>query len=329
MNILVIGGSGLFGRKTVIHLLGDSEVSGVISLDMVPPPEWLFKAIGPYRDRFRFIRGDVSEIEDVLKCVKDYSVDRIINFAYILTGAFEQSPRKAIKVNTLGMCNVFETARLMGIKRVVYASSVGVYGTQGEYGDRDVNEDDIPHPINAYGVTKQLAEMLAKQYHDLYSINFSGLRPFLGYGHGGTFPPIIKLFSDLVSLPAQGKTFRTEMDGNSLSALSSADDVAALTGLLIKAPSSPHPVYNVASQPASMRDIASAIKKYLSDTEIEFGNQSQPAEAARNGLPWKVSCERARQDFGFSLLPLEKAVLLHINDARLEAGLDPVTGPGS
>jgi hypothetical protein len=33
---------------------------------------------------------------------------------------------------------------------------------------------------------------------------------------------------------------------------------------------------------------------------------------------------RAREDFGFSLLPLEESVLLHMNDARLEAGMEPM-----
>jgi nucleoside-diphosphate-sugar epimerase len=324
MNILVIGGSGLFGRKTVLHLLRDTEIGQVISMDVASPPAWFSQAIQSCTGKFHFVKGDVARLEDILDAIKSFKIDRIINLAFVLTGAFEQNPRLAIKVNTLGMCNAFEAARLMGITRVVYASSVGVYGTQNEYGDRDVNEDDNPHPVNAYGVTKQLAEMLADQYHALYGIHFSGFRPFLGYGHGGNFPPIIKLYSDLVSLPAQGKPFKTEMDGKSPSALSSADDVAALTGILIKASSSPHPVYNIASRPTSMRDIAGAIRKFIPDARIEFGQQAPPAEAARFGLPWKVSCERAREDFGFSLLPLEEAVLAHINDARLEAGLEPI-----
>ena len=33
MNVLVIGGNGLFGRKTVVHLLRDEEVSLVVSMD--------------------------------------------------------------------------------------------------------------------------------------------------------------------------------------------------------------------------------------------------------------------------------------------------------
>jgi UDP-glucose 4-epimerase len=326
VNILVMGGSGLFGRKTVIHLLEDNDITKVVSMDVIPPPAWFSRAIQPHANRFHFVKGDVAQLEDILDTIESFSIDRIINLAYILTGAFEQNPRLAIRVNSLGMCNAFEAARLMGVKRVVYASSVGVYGTQAEYGDREVNEDDSPHPINAYGVTKQLAEMLAGQYQALYGISFSGFRPFLGYGHGGSFPPIIKLYSDLVSLPAQGKVFKTEMDGKSQSALSSADDCAALTKILIKTSSSPHPVYNIATRPTSMRDIAQAIRKFIPEARIEFGQQSPPVEAARFGLPWKVSCDRAREDFGFSLMPLEETVLAHINDARLEAGLEPIKG---
>ena len=324
MNILVIGGSGLFGRKIVAHLCRDKDITGVVSMDVVPPPAWLLKSISKDSGKFHFVRGSVAELEEILSVIKQYSIDRIINMAYILTGAFEQNPRLAVKVNTLGMSNAFEAARLMGIKRVVYASSVGVYGSQEEYGDRPVTEDDVPHPGNAYGVSKQLCEMLAAQYHDLYGIEFSALRPFLGYGHGGAFPPIIKLFSDLVSVPAAGQPFSVPMDGTGGAALSSADDVAALTRLLIKAPSSPHPVYNIASQPTSMIEIAAVVKKYLPDTRITFGPPAPPTPPQKGGLPGRASMDRAKEDLGFSLMPLEESVLLHINDARLEAGLKPV-----
>ena len=194
MQILVLGGSGLFGRKIVSHLLRDKDISGVVSMDVVSPPAWFMKSIQKDSGKFHYVHGDVAELEDILDVIKTYSIERIVNMAFILTGAFEQHPRLAVKVNTLGTCNVFEAARLMGIKRVVYASSVGVYGTQDEYGDREVNEDDFMHPINAYGVTKQLSEMLAGQYHDLYGINFSAIRPFLGYGHGGAFPRLSSYF---------------------------------------------------------------------------------------------------------------------------------------
>ena len=324
MNVLVIGGSGLFGRKIAAHLLRDIDVSTVVSMDVNPPPEWYVKLIRLYAGKFHYIRADVAEVEDILDAIRKFDIERIVNMAFILTGAFEASPRLAIKTNTLGVSNVFEAARLMGIKRVVYASSVAVYGAQGEYGDREVNEDDIPHPASAYGLTKQLGEILAGRYADLYGISPTGIRPFLGYGHGGAFPPIIKVFSDLVSLPAVGKPFITEADGTARTSLSSADDVAALTRLLVKADASPHPVYNVGGPPTSMRDIAAAVRKFLPDARIEFGWQSPPPGSERAGLPWRVSMARAREDLGFTMMPLEQAVRLHINDARTGAGMKPL-----
>jgi nucleoside-diphosphate-sugar epimerase len=114
-----------------------------------------------------------------------------------------------------------------------------------------------------------------------------------------------------------------EGDGNGLSSLVSADDLAEFTRILIKAPASPHPVYNVGGPATSPRDMAAAVHKYVPDAKITFGKKPM-VQDPKDSLPWRVSMKRAKADFGFSCLPLEKAVLLHINDARSEAGLKPV-----
>jgi nucleoside-diphosphate-sugar epimerase len=236
----------------------------------------------------------------------------------------EANPRLSVKVNQLGMCNAFEAARLSGITRVVYASSEGVYGPQGEYGDRDVTEDDPMHPGSAYAIGKQLSEILAGQYADLYGINFTAIRPPIGFGHGGQKPNIIKWFSDVVSLPAVGKPFKIDVDGTSLHSLSSADDVGEFIRILVKAPSSPHPAYNIGGPPYSLRDVAEVVRKYMPEAQIELGKTPDFIDSARGGLPWRLSMARAMEDFRFSCMPLEKAVLIHINDARSEAGLTPI-----
>jgi nucleoside-diphosphate-sugar epimerase len=326
MKVLVLGGNGLFGRKTVIHLLRDPKVETVVSMDVIPVKEWVMKSVEKQRDKFSFVRGDVSELEDIISTIKSYSIDRIVNWAFLLPGVVEANPRLSVKVNALGMCNAFEAARLTGISRVVYASSEGVYGPQDEYGDREVTEDDRMHPGSGYALMKQFAEILAAQYTQRYGINFTALRPPIGYGHGGLTPAVIKQFSDIVSLPAIGKPFITETDGTSQSCLASADDVAAFTRILLHSPSSPHSAYNVGGPPTSLRDVAEVVRKYIPDARIEFGSQAPPPERGKFGIPWKLSGARARDDFGFSCMPLEEAVLIHINDARLDAGLTPVKG---
>jgi hypothetical protein len=63
---------------------------------------------------------------------------------------------------------------------------------------------------------------------------------------------------------------------------------------------------------------------YIPDAEIEFGSNAPSPDRGKFGIPWKVSSARAKEDFGFSLMPVEEAVLVHINNARTEAGLEPV-----
>ena len=322
MNVLVIGGNGLFGRKTVLKLLQDSEIDRVVSMDVIPPKEWIMTRYAEFDEKFKYVRGDVSELEDVMSVIRTCEIDKIVNWAFLLPGDIEGNPRLSVKVNELGMCNVFEAARLTGISRVIYASSWGVYGPQDEYGDRDVTEDDHLHPGSAYALTKQLSEILAAQYADLYGINFTALRPTIAFGHGGRTPAMIKNYSDLVSLPAIGKPFSISEDGTARTSLFTPDDIGTFTRLLLHVDASPHSAYNIGGPPTSMRQVADAVRKYIPDAKIEFGNIPPPEDRGKFGIPWRASSERAREDFGFSLLPVKEAVLIHINDARSEAGLE-------
>jgi len=325
MNVLVLGGSGLFGRKTCAYLLEDADIAAVVSMDLAPPPDWFMNTIDGYTGKFHYVRGNVSELEDILNVMKDYAIDRIINWAFIMVGTDVQiDPRLVTKVNVLGMSNAFEAAKIMGADRVVYASSETVYGPQGMYGDRDVVEDDATNPTHSYAVCKKYAEIMAGDYSQQFGMNFTGLRPTIGYGHGGRSPA--QYWSDMPSNCAVGKPFSMEGDGNGLCSLVSADDLAGFTRILIKAPSSPHPVYNVGGPATSPRDLAEVVKKYIPDAKITFGDKPMMDPEGKYGLPWHVSMKRAIDDFGFDCMPIEKAVLLHINDARLEAGLEPIKG---
>ncbi len=319
MNVLVVGGCGQFGRKTVARLVRDPDVACVVAMDVAPPAAWFLRLIEENGSKFRFVRGDISQLEDLLDIISRYSIDRLVNWAMVMT--LEPMPRLNMKVGILGMCNVFEAARLSGIKRVVYASSETVYGSQEDYGDREVVEDDRLYmgPGHFYALAKRLAEIMADEYSALYGLNCTGLRPNIVYGHGAKEPFVVRWFSDIVSLPAVGEPVVYDIDGRSLWSLLTPDDIGEFTWRLLKAPSSPHPVYNLGGPPYCLQDVAAVVRSYLPDAEITFGD-----ERGREELPWKVSCARAKADFDFAVMPLEKAVLVHINDARFEAGLPPI-----
>ena len=75
------------------------------------------------------------------------------------------------------MDNCFEAARLLGIKRVVYASSLAVYGRQSEYGDRPLTEDDLRLGTGVYSVSKIFNEHQAEWYNQAYGMQITGVRP--------------------------------------------------------------------------------------------------------------------------------------------------------
>ena len=324
MNVLIIGGSGLFGRKTAAALLKEPEVKAVVSLDLAPPPDWFLKTIGTDASKFHYVRGNVTEFEDILNVMKLYDIDRLINWAFIMVGGgTRMDPRLVTKVNVMGMSNAFEAAKLMGANRVVYASSETVYGPQGMYGDRPVHEDDQTNPTHSYAVCKKYAEIMAYEYTEQFGMQFTGLRPTIGYGHGGRSPA--QYWSDMPSFAAIGKPFSMNGDGKGLESLVYADDVAEFTKRAIMADSSPHPVYNIGGPATSPLQMADAIRKYIPDASITFGTEPMGMKGEA-GLPWHISGERAKQDFGFECLPLEEAVLRHLNDARTEAGMELITG---
>jgi len=319
MRVLVVGGSGLFGKKCALALLADPEVESVVVFDPVPPAETFWKRIQPYATKFKYVRGDVSDLQQLLAAASENQVDRIVNWAMILSK--DPMPWLNLKVGLVGMANVFEAARLLGIKRVVYTSSETVYGEQKDYGERPVTEDDrlLPYPGSVYALSKCLAEVFAAQYDELYGIKSTALRPCIGYGHGGKDPKFVRWFSEIVSLPAVGKPVHLECTGDWLFSIVLSDDVGEFARLALKVESSPHPAYNLGGPPTSLKDVAAVVKKYIPHAEITFGSEPEDCE-----LPWLVSCERAREDFGFTVTPLEGAVLKHINEARLEEGLPPI-----
>src|SRR5438874_12711379 len=100
---------------------------------------------------------------------------RVINLAYFLGS--EHMPRVAFKLNILGMDNCFEAARLAGVNRVAYASSLAVSGEQKFYGERIVDENDFRQGNVQYAMQKILNEWMAQDYRGMHGIEITAIRP--------------------------------------------------------------------------------------------------------------------------------------------------------
>src|SRR5437899_3789928 len=152
MSILVVGGSGFIGPRGIRRLVARGEQ--VVCMD-INPGAASFADLG---DQVKVVRGDVTQFEDVMRVTLETRPSRILNLAYLL-GSGEDQPHFAMKLNILGMDNCFEAARLCGVKRVVYASSVAVSGLQKHFCDRHVNEYDANYANRQHNKHQILIEV--------------------------------------------------------------------------------------------------------------------------------------------------------------------------
>ena len=155
MSVMVTGGTGFIGARIVRELVQRGE--DVVCFDLAPPRANLQQLL----DKISVYRGDVTQIPHLLEAVNRYGVTKIVHMAALLPPDTEDRPHFGMLVNIQGTNNVFEVARWTGVERVVYASSIAVYGVQETFGERPINEDDTPSPVNVYGMTKAANDFAA------------------------------------------------------------------------------------------------------------------------------------------------------------------------
>ena len=169
MSTLILGGTGSIGRRLVPLLAQRGEE--VVCMDLNPATA----SYGQLGDRVRIVRGDVTQFDDVMAIDVAAKSSRVVNLAHFLGS--EHAPHVATKLNIVGMDNCFEAARLCGVNRVVFASSLAVSGEQHFYGDRIVTEDDFRHGHVQYAMHKIFNEWQAQDYREKYGMEITAIRP--------------------------------------------------------------------------------------------------------------------------------------------------------
>ena len=313
MSIMVTGGTGFIGNRIIRKLVERGE--DVVCFDLAPPRANL----EPYLDRIQLYRGDITQVPHLLEAVNTHRVHKIIHMAALLPPDTEDRPHFGMLVNIQGANNVFETARWTGVERVVYASSIAVYGVQETFGRRPINEDDLAAPINVYGMTKAANDFAAGKYRERYGMDLRGVRICTVFGHGRVTGMTGMIGGLLMSLPAVGKPVSMPFDPEEASPMIHAEDAAEIFVQVALSDRLNHPIYISGGHLATIRDLADIVRRYVPDAQITTGAQPVPHV-------YLVDNSRMLGDIGYELPPLAVRVLGHINDARQEAGLPPISG---
>lgn len=302
MRHLIIGGTGTIGIAIARQLLALGQE--IVCMDFIPNREAI-KTLGAHADTVPVYQGDMSSLQTLLDIIDAEKPDTIINLAYLMSTPTSENLYGSATVNVVGIANIFEAARLTGIKRVVYASSVAVYGDfQAYYGDRPVNEEDSCPAFNIsriYAATKVANEQFARRYAEKYGLELVAARPCIILAPGresGRTATIARL----IHWPPQGREvvvpFRREMPV----CVQYAEDTArVMVGLALKEKLS-HAVYNTGGHVTTLREIEETVRKFVPDAQISYENGKD-----HTLITWPDD-SRIREELGISFPSLEETV---------------------
>jgi nucleoside-diphosphate-sugar epimerase len=163
MRVVVTGSSGKAGRAVVRDLVERHDVLGV---DLVPPREKLAP----------FLAVDLTELGQTMEVLA--GAQAVVHLAAIPANRI-RSEETTFRTNMLSTYNVFEAARVLGLERVVWASSETILGLPFEREQpayAPIDEGHPPYPESSYALSKLLSEELARQLNRWTGTPYVGLR---------------------------------------------------------------------------------------------------------------------------------------------------------
>lgn len=176
-SFLVTGGAGFIGSNIVEYLV-KNNASKIVVLDNLSTG--FLRNISKFIEnkQITFINGDIRDYQTCLEATQN--IDFVSHQAAL--GSVPRSindPITTNQVNCDGFLNILQAAKTNNIKRVVYASSSSVYGSDlglPKY------EDKVGLPLSPYAVSKKTNELYANVYYKNYGLETIGLRYFNIFG---------------------------------------------------------------------------------------------------------------------------------------------------
>jgi dihydroflavonol-4-reductase len=240
-------------------------------------------------------------------------------------------------INLEGTRNALEAARLAGVEKFIYVSTIAVVGAPRT--GTTIDEQYPPTPRDDYQQSKLEAERLTLWYHQEHALPALALRPGAFYGPGGRYAFNRLFFEDpLKGLPMQVHAGRHITFPVYIRDVAQGVDLALRRGR-------PGEVYNISGRSLSHREISSTVDRLLGYRIRRFNAPAWAMLALAQAWTWlsrftgrepyypinlayyvfhdwEVSSEKARRELGFVPTPFEEGA-----EATLAWHRDSGVGP--
>jgi UDP-glucose 4-epimerase len=223
-KVVVTGASGFIGRALSSRLqrIGVAHVSAVRALDANATPDSTLVALGDFA---------AADWDGVLA-----GADAIVHLAgrsHIPRSAASDAVTPYVVGNVHVTRRLAEAAARAHVRRIVFASSVKVYGESTQLG-RPFGPDDIAAPQDPYARSKAEAESVLRAICGESGVEAVILRLPLTYGPGvrGNFLALLEAVASERRLPLAGVDNRRSLlyQGNAVSAIEAALRAPGLAG---------------------------------------------------------------------------------------------------
>ena len=279
-RVVVTGGAGFIGSHLAKRLLKMGAIVTIFDNFVTGSTD----NIQDFKDDIVLIKGDVKNYEEVNKAIRNQNF--VVHEAFPYAMVSQSVEDQFIEDSYIGTFNVLKASLYNDVEKVVYGSSVAVYGKQ-QY--LPVDEEHPKNPDYPYGVTKYACEKLCTSFSNAYELSTVSLRYFNVYG---------PLFTNLdhsavlsfVKRVVEGEPPLIYGTGEQIRDFTYIDDIIDGTVLAITQDTEPGDVFNLgAGEGVKIIDLARKIVEISKKTVKPRLAQIEEYRHYDRTLPWGMT----------------------------------------
>ncbi len=310
MKILISGIAGFLGSHLQDALI--KKGYDVIGIDNMSGGFW--RNINPKTTFYKEDLFNEKKVEEIFYIEKPEIVFHLA--ADATEGRSQFTPVSATRNNLMSSVNVFKNAIKYGVKRIIFSSSMSVYGEQTPPFD-----ETLPtKPVDIYGVNKEATEKVLKILSAVHNVEYVIFRPHNIFGERqnirDAYRNVIGIFMNRVM---QGKPPIIYGDGEQLRAFSYIDNVIPAIVKMVDAPINGEIINIGPTETQSINLLAETILK-------EFDSKLMPEHVPDRPREVKLAfctADKAKKLLNYStLVPFEEGIKKMAKWAR-ELGSQP------